>query len=123
MQHAIERYNRDGLAATVEYYKRKESVAEGVWFLELLDKDGKFLNHYVHPGLIGTDAADYQSPDGTDVGSKMLASTEEGHWFQAAFPNVRGAGDNHRITWAIRHDGLVFASGYFGAPRDDLTGP
>ncbi len=115
---AIAHYENHGLAATVEYYRSEESVAEGVWFLELLDKDGKFLAHYVNEGLIGTDAEDYWSPDGTDVGRRMLASTEEGHWFQATFPNVRGAGDNYRITWAIRHDGLVFASGYFGAPTD-----
>ena len=119
---AIAYYEKHGLAATVEYYRSKESVAEGVWFLALLDKDGKFLTHYVNDGLIGTDAEDYWSPDGTDVGRRMLASTEEGHWFQATFPNVRGAGDNHRITWAIRHDGLVFTSGYFGAPTEDPIG-
>ena len=119
---AIAYYEEHGLAATVEHYQSEESVAEGVWFLALLDKDGKFLTHYVNPGLVGTDAEDYWSPDGTDVGRRMLESTEEGHWFQATFPNVRGAGDNHRITWAIRHDGLIFTSGYFGAPTDDPTG-
>ena len=115
---AIAYYENHGLAATVDYYRSKESVAEGVWFLALLDKDGKFLTHYVNDGLVGTHAEDYWSPDGTDVGRRMLASTEEGHWFQATFPNIRGAGDNHRITWAVRHDGLVFASGYFAAPTD-----
>ena len=122
---AIAYYDEHGQEATVEYYGSKESVekGEGVWFLALLDKDGKFLTHYVYPGLVGTNAADYWSPDGTDVGNKMLASTEEGHWFQATFPNIRGAGDNHRITWSIRHKGLVFASGYFGAPTGDPTGP
>ena len=119
---AIAYYEEHGLAATVEHYQSEESVAEGVWFLALLDKDGKFLTHYVNPGLVGTDAEDYWSPDGTDVGRRMLESTEEGHWFQATFPNVRGAGDNHRITWGIRHDGLIFTSGYFGAPTDDPTG-
>ena len=67
---AIAYYEKHGLAATVEYYRSEESVAEGVWFLALLDKDGKFLTHYVNDGLIGTDAEDYWSPDGTDVGRK-----------------------------------------------------
>ena len=51
---AIAYYEEHGLAATVEHYRSEESVAEGVWFLALLDKDGKFLTHYVNPGLVGT---------------------------------------------------------------------
>ena len=48
----------------------------------------------------------------------MLKATEEGYWFGYVAPNSRGAGNLLRNTLVIRHDGLIFASGYFGDQSD-----
>ena len=87
----------------------------------LIDEDGLVI---AHPdpnrlgldlnGWVGTDAAGY------NFGPDILSATEEGKWVSYVYRNPErgGIGDDHtgaleyKHVWAVRHDGLLFASGW-----------
>ena len=68
---------------------------------------------------MGTDA------NGYDFGTEMLSATEQGKWVSYVFTNPE-KGDLGRASfelknvWVVRHDGLLFASGWY-INADDFT--
>ena len=57
---------------------------------------------------------------GRDVDSRSRGSygLEAGHWIHHLWPNpAAGGGEEPKHSWVIRHDGLIFASGYYGPPN------
>ena len=64
VQKAIDRYERDGLQATVDYYNSPESV-DGRWYVFIGDGDSETLAaHAVNPGLVGRTADQIRGPNG-----------------------------------------------------------
>ena len=127
IQSAIDMYESDGLEAVVAHYNSRESI-DGPWYLEVIDRDDTIIVNSWLSRFVGIDAADLLAIDGSMIGLDMLKATEDGYWFGYISPNSRGAGNVLRNTLAIRHDGLIFASGYFGdqsapAATDDAPEP
>ncbi len=49
---------------------------------------------------------------------EIARATEDGHWIHYLWPNpAAGRLEEPKHTWAIRHDGLIFGSGYYGPPN------
>ena len=122
VQKAIDMYERKGLEATAAHYNSFESM-DGQWYMVIIGEDGKTLADARLPGHVGKDAEDFVTSDGFNVGEAMLKATGDGYWFQRSFATPETSGEIQMNIWAIRHDGLVFSSGYFGTqpsvPTDD----
>ena len=125
---AIVKYEVDGLAATLAHYNRRDSVDEQ-WYIFIFDEEGTLISHF-NPNLIGENL---NGPLGTDVagyefGTEMLAADETGRWVSYVYHNP-GSGNLGSVfygaqqlknAWVVRHDGLLFGSGWY-INADDFT--
>ena len=109
---AVAHYDREGLEATVAYYNSRESV-DGHFYLFLIGADDLYLAHPIFPHLIGTDIKGVVGSDGYELGKEIAKATEEGHWVEYLWPNPVTLREEHKAAWVVRHDGLIFASGYY----------
>ena len=112
VQKAIEMYDREGREATIAYYDSRESV-DGEFYLFLIDENDRYIAHPIFPHLKGTDVKDVVDTDGYELGEEIAKATEEGHWVDYLWLNPVINLKEPKSTWAIRHDGIIFASGYY----------
>ena len=110
---AIAVYDSQGLEATIARYNSADSV-DGQLYLFLIGADDNYLAHPIFPHLIGTDIKDVVGSDGQELGEEIAQATEEGVWVEYLWPHPTTRVERQKATWAIRHDGLIFASGYYG---------
>ena len=114
---AIAKYEEDGLAATIAHYNSQDSL-DGQFYLFLIGADDNYLAHPIFPHLIGSDIKDVVGSDGQELGREIAEATEEGIWVEYLWPHPATRREQHKVTWAVRHDGLIFASGYYaGGPE------
>ena len=121
VDNAINRYETQGLNATLTYYNRAESV-DGQWYVFIIDEKGKIIGHYDASrlgldlnGWVGTDA------NGYNFGTEMLTATQDGKWVPYVYdnPETDSLGservDDYQLksAWVVRHDGLLFGSGWY----------
>ena len=111
---AISRYKSDGRDATIAYYNTADSV-DGPWYIYIVDEDDLVLSHAPSPSLVGTtDIKDLVGPDGYEWGKELAKATQAGHWVEYAWVNPATDAEETKRSWVIRHDGLIFGSGYYG---------
>ena len=116
IQKAIDLYESDGRDALVARYNSRDSI-DGQWYLYVIDENEKFIVSGLSASAIGADAADLKAADGAAAGSEMLKATAAGHKFSYRSFNFLGAGEMWLNSVAIRHDGLIFVSGYHTSIR------
>ena len=119
---ATELYDREGLDATIAYYDSRESV-DGQFYLFLIGADDIYLAHPIFPHLKGTDIKDVVGSDGQELGREIAQATEDGIWVEYLWPNPVTQLEDSKVTWAIRHDNLIFASGYYTGEADSAPPP
>ena len=113
VQNAIDMYDSDGLAPTVAHYNSRTSL-DRQWYLVMASvNDETVLAHGLYPNLLGTNVRDLRDPKGFNIGDALLDAPQSGYWFEMAFSSTLESGFSSINVWAIQHDGLVFASGYF----------
>ena len=117
---AIAKYESDGLDATIAHYNSQDSL-DGQFYLFLIGEDDIYLAHPIFPHLIGTDIKDVVGSDGQELGKEIALATDEGVWVEYLWPHPVSRKEQQKVTWAIRHDGLIFASGYYAG--DPESGP
>ena len=110
---AVSRYDAEGLDATVAHYNTSESL-EGPWYVFIFDEEDRLLTH-PDPNLRGDDL---KGPLGTDItgqvyGAEMLAADENGRWVDYVFVNPETGQQGVKHSWVVRHDGLLFGSGWY----------
>ena len=114
---AIAKYEKDGLKATIDFYNSQDSL-DGQFYLFFIGADDNYLAHPIFPHLIGTDIKDVVGSDGQELGREIAQATEEGIWVEYLWPHPVSRKEQQKVTWAVRHDGLIFASGYYaGGPE------
>ena len=114
---AIDRYNSEGLDAVIAHYNSQDSL-DGQFYLFLIGEDDLYLAHPIFPHLIGTDINDVVGSDGQELGKEIAQATGEGVWVEYLWPHPTTRREQQKVTWAVRHDGLIFASGYYaGEPE------
>ena len=117
VDRAIAKYEEDGLDATIAYYNSQESL-NGQFYLFLIGEDDNYVAHPIFPHLIGTDIKDVVGSDGHELGREIAEATEDGIWVEYLWPHPISRKEQQKVTWAVRHDGLIFASGYYsGGPE------
>ncbi len=114
---AVAKYEKDGLDAVITHYNGQDSL-DGQFYLFLIGEDDLYLAHPIFPHLIGTDIKDVVGSDGQELGKEIAQATKEGVWVEYLWPHPVSRKEQQKVTWAIRHDGLIFASGYYaGEPE------
>lgn len=111
VQDAIRFYDRYGRDAAVEYYSSEERVV-GQWYVFIVGADGYTIASPT-PGMIGRDPALRVDASGYFYGDDLLSATAAGKWITYIFPHPQTGEDARKYTWVVRHDGLLFASGYY----------
>ncbi len=117
---AIAKYESDGLDAVISYYNSQDSL-DGQFYLFLIGEDDNYLAHPIFPHLIGTDIKDVVGSDGQELGKEIAQATEEGVWVEYLWPHPDTRREQQKVTWAVRHDGLIFASGYYAGEPETGT--
>ena len=109
---AIARYEFEGLDAITTYYNDPAHI-DGQWYVFITDENDIFVAHAPRPDLVGTDLKDVIGLDGSALGVEIAKATEIGLWIEYPWPNPETGMDEQKRTWAIRHDGYLFGSGYY----------
>ena len=120
MHAAVERYERDGLDSFLNYYNSVASF-EGEWYLFATDENDIYHVHPLLPQLLGTDIKDVVGSDGYELGKELAKATEEGVWVEYLWPHPVTLKEVPKVGYAVRRDGMLFASGYY-VRADDPAG-
>ena len=126
VDRAIERYEADGLDATLRHYNSPASI-DGQWYVFIIDGDDSVIGHY-DPERLGLDLKGWVGTDvnGYVFGPEMLSATEDGKWVPYVYTNPAsgaiGAEGEFELknAWVVRHDGLLFGSGWY-VDADEMT--
>ena len=113
VQQAINLYNAVGLEATVNYYNSPESV-DGQWYVFIDDEQGYAAALAGNPSLVGKHYSEITGPNNYPAGSAVYASAvEEGAWLDYNLRNPDTGAVETKHSWVVRHDGIVFGSGWY----------
>ena len=111
VEDAIRRYERDGLQASIDYYNSIDSV-DGEWYVFIIDGDGYTIAHH-NDKFRDRDPSLRVDAVGYFYGDDLLGATEDGRWVEYVILNPESGENDQKHTWAVKHDGLIFASGWY----------
>ena len=112
VQQAINLYDAVGLEDTVAYYNTGESV-DGQWYAFIVDGESGFTIAHHNPVLRGRDPSLRVDPTGYFYGDDLLGATEAGRWVEYVIVNPETGENQRKHTFAVLHDGYIFASGWY----------
>ena len=113
VNEAIDRYESEGLDATLAYYNTAESM-DGQWYVFIIDGDDTMLAHAANPDLVNRPVSAATGPNGYPAGEAVAAAADEdGEWFDYTYPNPDSGALETKHSWIVRHDGLTFGSGWY----------
>ena len=111
VEEAIRRYERDGQQPTVDYYNSAESV-DGEWYVFIINGEGYTIAHH-NPKFRNRDPSLRVDSKGRFYGDELLGTTEDGRWVDYFLENPETGEEAQKHTWAVKRDGMVFASGWY----------
>ena len=119
VQSAIAFHQAHGLDAAVARYSDAASV-DGQWYVFIVDENDLVVAH-PDPGRVGLDLKGWVGTDanGYEYGPELLSAAEHGKWVSYVYNNPENgppaaSGDFElKNVWAQRHEGLLFASGWY----------
>lgn len=117
VQEAIERYDREGRDAVIKYYNNPE-IVDGQWYVFIIDEDGISVAHPTRKDFIGTDRSQAKDVNGKPYGQELVAATEQGRWVSYVFGNPDTNELQQKQTWVVKHNGLIFGSGWYEETSD-----
>ncbi len=113
VNEAIRYYEENGLEAAIDFYSDPANV-DGQWYIVIFDTDDNIIAHYNHDiigepllGPVGTDVTGY------NYGADMAEADEDGRWVTYVFRNPATGEQGLKHSWADRHDGRLFVSGWY----------
>ncbi len=108
---AIRFYNENGREATVKHFSSFDQV-DGQWYVFMFDENNVYIAS-PYTALIGRDLSKLVDVNGNKYGEHIASTTTAGKWISYAFLNPQTNEQQRKNAWFVRHDGLVFASGYY----------
>ena len=109
---AIDKYESEGLDATLAYYNTKESM-DGQWYVFIISEDDTILAHAANPDFVNRSISAAKGPNGYPAGEAVAAvADDDGEWFAYTFPNPASGALEAKHSWMVLHDGIVFGSGW-----------
>ena len=124
VQDAIDRYERDGRDAAIAYYNTRDGI-DGQWYVFIIGENDRTIGHY-NPAIRDRDPSERVDVTGYYYGPEMLAADEEGRWVTYVFYNPDTNRQDLKHAWVVKHDGLLFGSGWYErlvSPRPDKSDP
>ncbi len=124
VNRAISVYDYFGIDAVLGYYNSARSV-DGPWYVFIFDENDVLVAHAPTPAIVGLHARDVVGPDSYPTGLQVVAdATPEGAWSSYSWINPETGETESKHSWVVRHDGLVFGSGWYepGPSKADLPG-
>lgn len=109
---AIARYEFEGAEATAAYYNDPANI-DGQWYVLITDENDIYVAHPLRPDFIGMDIKAIPGLGGSPLGAEIAMATGSGLWIEYSWPNPESGEVALKRTWAIRHDGYLFGSGYY----------
>ena len=125
VDQAINLYEAVGLERTLEYYNTPES-ADGRWYVFIADPDGILIAHPAIPENVGKHILGKVGVDPvTDrpYGLEILAANDQGRWVRYNFVDPYTDATVRKNAWIIRHDDIIFGSGWYGIAPDVIGLP
>ena len=74
--------------------------------------------HPLLPHLRGTDIKAVVDSSGFQLGKALAGAPEEGVWVEYLWPHPVTLLETPKVSYAARHDGILFASGFYEAPAN-----
>ena len=113
VEKALRIYDAKGREATVAYYSAPESV-DGEWYVFIADENNDIIAH-PNPDFVGANLLDETGIDITGYrhDAEIASATEEGKWVDYIFLNLATGRQEYKHAWVVRHDGLIFVSGWY----------
>ena len=113
VEKALRLYDAKGREATVAYYNSPQSV-DGEWYVFIFDENDQLIAH-ANPDMLGEDLKGDLGVDITGYrhGEVIASATEEGMWVDYIFLNPVTGNHEYKHAWVVRHDGLIFGSGWY----------
>jgi hypothetical protein len=121
VRQAINLYDAVGLDRTLAYYNTEDSI-DGQWYIFIADANDVLIAHAADADLRGAHASEAVGPNDFPAGEVVAASaTEAGAWSEYTYPNPATGVTEAKRSWLVRHDGLIFGSGWYapGPPKSD----
>ena len=112
VQAAVDLYKTEGRDAAIAYYEDPANI-EGQWYVFILDANDMFVAQPTAPSFVGRNIKEVPGLDGSLIGLEIAMATEEGRWTEYLWANPDTNKIELKRTWSIRHDGYLFASGYY----------
>ena len=112
VQAAVDLYKTEGSDAAIAYHNDPANI-DGQWYVFITDANDMFVAHPAAPNLLGKDLKTIPGIDASPLGVEIAMATTEGLWIEYLWPNPETKKLEQKRTWAIRHDGYLFASGYY----------
>ena len=114
VERAMRLYDARGREAMLEYYNSAESV-DGEWYVFVFDENEKLIALAVNPDTLGADLRGDTGVDFTGYrhGEAIAGATAEGMWVDYFFLNPVTGTQEWKHSWVVRHDGLIFGSGWY----------
>ena len=110
---ALNLYDASGRDVLVDYYNDPVSV-DGQWYLFVADESGKLIAHGADQDLVGVPLADVVGANGYPSGRIISDDADEdGEWSEYVFYNPSSGRSQIKHSWLIKHDGLIFGSGWY----------
>ena len=122
IDQVIRLYDAVGREATFAYYNTPESV-DGDWYVFIVDENDNTVVHPTRPELIGSSPKQRVDVRGKEYGLELVEATEDGTWVDYYFLNPSTGYEEQKHAWAVKHDGLIFVSGWYerAEAEDDAT--
>ena len=123
VNEAISMYESEGREATVAYYNSPDNI-DGQWYVFIGDENDVMLAHAPVPDNVGKRFDEIISPDGYPAGAQAAAAAVEGGaWTTYTYLNAVSGNAETKHSWMVRHDGLIFGSGWYeeGPPKSDAA--
>ena len=111
VQQSLNLYGALGLEGTAAYYSSEVSV-DGPWYVFIIGEDGRIIAHH-DPERVGLDASTLADSTGHLYGPELAGASEEGNWVDYVKSNPETGREQQKHSWVVRHDGLVFGSGWY----------
>ncbi len=112
VERALRRYETNGREGTIAYYNTPASI-DGDWYVFIVDEDGSVVSHAARPDSVGLTFDDMVDVTGYDYGADIAAATGSGRWVSYTHMNPASGIDEKKHSWVVRHDGLIFGSGWY----------
>ena len=112
VEQALNLYDASGLDVAIGYYNDPASV-DGEWYGVIIDAaTGRTISHY-RPEIRDRDPSERVDSTGYFYGDELLSAGEDGKWVQYTFRDPSSGEERQKHTWAVLHDGYIFASGWY----------